>query len=337
MTTNYKMPAALALIFLLLFSIPCFSQPGNGNGTGEKLEMKIDTSNNMLSFERIAYQKAYTMDERGGRGALTTFLINKGVQGIQSLIENHKKKYAADYSFAIKDESFYDQVSTEGPFDPTGIRFKGFTVARVQRGENNQRDTVFVARFSIDTSGDKITNIMNNGIFKLRLDTFAIKSSRVRLPKKLKTLNLDFEISFLSSYISSTGQIFQDVPVGKFIYSIRNAPMAPEDPSYKEYYSNLIKKRSECTGQSFLIPRSAGYFKNDESKKIEQCWGEGIYSVKVAVKECSRNSFIDKLIIYSSGDVLSLGSSALQKKFGNPSTTGNKPSASKPASVKERQ
>ncbi|MBS1621414.1 MAG: hypothetical protein JST10_16285 [Bacteroidetes bacterium] len=327
-------PHSPALFLILLISpvTDTFSQSTKKAGEGEKLEMSIDTGNDVLPFDKIAYQKAYTMDEREGRGIVTSFLINKGVQGIQSLINNRRKKYAADYSFAIRNESFYDQVSTEGPFDPTGIRFKGFTIARIQKDANNRGDTVFVARFSIDTSGGKITDILNNGIFKLKLDSFAIKSSRVRLPRHPKTLNLDFEISFLSSYISSTGQIFQDVPVGKFIYSIRNAPMNPEDPGYKSFYSNLTKKHAECSGQSFLVPRSSGFFKNEETKKIESCWGQGIYSVRVSVKECSKNSFIDKLILFSSNDLLSLGSSSLQKKFGGSSSGSTKSTTTKKVS-----
>ncbi len=328
MLKKHTMLTTVMLAVMLIAVIPCFPQEENKAGGGEKLEMKIDTSENILPFDKITYQKAYTMDERSGRGIVASFLINKGVQGIQSLIDNRKKKYSADYSFAIKDESFYDQVSTQGPFDPTGIRFKGFTVARISKSDNNRGDTVFVARFSIDTSDDRITDMLNNGIFRLKLDSFAIKSSRVRLPKHVKNLNLDFEITFLSSYISSTGQIFQDVPIGKFIYSIRNAPMDPDDPSYKTFYANLAKRRPECTGQSFLIPRSAGYFKNDDTKKIEQCWGEGLYSVKVSVKECSRNKFIDKLVIFSYGDILSLGNSTLQKKYGSTATTSSKSTSS---------
>lgn len=316
------------LIALMIPAANCFSQPEKRAATSEKLEMRIDTSEDILPFDKIAYQKAYTMDERSGRGIVTSFLINKGVQGIQSLLDNRKKKYSADYSFAIKDESFYDQVSTQGPFDPTGIRFKGFTVSRVSKSEGNRGDTAFVARFCIDTSENKITDILNNGIFRLKLDSFAIKSSRVRLPRHVKNLNLDFEITILSSYISSAGQIFQDVPIGKFIYSIRNAPMDPSDPSYNTFYRNLVKTHSQCTGQSFLIPRSAGYFKNDETKKIEQCWGEGLYSVKVSVKECSRNKFIDKLILFSYGDILSLGNSSLQKKFSAPASGSSKSSSS---------
>lgn len=329
------LPLAMVIAMIIPGTI-CLSQSENKAPGGEKLEMSIDTSENVLPPDMITAQKGYAAGETPGRGIITSFLINKGAQGIQSLIDSRKKKYSADYSFAIKDESFYDQISTDGPFDPTGIRFKGFTVVRVVRGENRHGDTLFVAKFSIDTSANRIREIMNNGIFRLRLDTFAIKSSRVRLPKHVKNLNLDFEISFLSSYISSTGQINQDVTVGKFLYSVRNAPLDPDDPSYDKFYNNLAKRHPECTGQSFLIPRSAGYYKDEDTRVVKQCWGQGLYSIKASVKECSRNSFIDKVIIYTSGDILSLGNSSLQKKYGSSAPGGSKSSSgSKAASTKK--
>jgi hypothetical protein len=294
---------------VLTIPIHSFSQSKGRGAGGEKLEMKIDTATDMISYDKIRYQNAYTMQEREGRGVITSFLLTKGIQGIQSMINNRKKRYTTDYAFALKDESFYDQVSTEGPFDPTGIRFKGFTIARILRGG----DTAFVARFSIDTSDARINEIMNNGVFRLRLENFVLKSARVKVPSHNKKLNMDFEISFLSSFISNNGQINTDVTVGKFIYSIRNAPLDKDDSSYNEYYQNLPQKNPYCTGQSFLIPRSAGYFKNDKTKKVEQCWGEGLYSIKIAVKESSKNSFVDKIIIYSSGDILNVGGAAMQK------------------------
>jgi hypothetical protein len=324
----------LAMLFAMMFSRTA-SLSQNKAGRDEKLEMSVDTAENILPPEMIRAQRAYAAGETPGRGIVASFLINKGIQGIQSLIDNRKKKYSSDYSFAIKDESFYGHISTDGPFDPTGIRFKGFTVARVARGEDKHVDTLFIAKFSLDTSENRIREIMNNGIFRLRLDTFAIKSSRVRLPKHVKDLNLDFEITFLSSYIGGTGQINQDITVGKFLYSIRNAPLDPNDSSYDKFYNNIAKRRPECTGQSFLVPRSAGYYKDEDTRVVKQCWGQGLYSVKVSVKECSRNSFIDKVIIYSSGDILSVGNSSLQKKYGSSSPGSKSSGSSKPTGTKK--
>jgi len=307
---------------ILIISNLSYSQFKSKSTINEKFEMTVDTTSNIISLDKIRSQKAFTMEEREGRGIIASFLISKGIQGIQSLIDNHRRKFSTDYSFAIKDESFYDQVSIVGPFDPTGIRFKGFKVVRIINGQNEPGDTAFVACFSIDTSVEKINEIMNNGIFRLKLDNFILKSARVRVPKNKRILNMDFDITFISSFISNNGQINTDVTVGRFIYSIRNAPLDKNDPSYKEYYDSLPKRNPFCAGQSFLIPRSSGYFKNDETKKVEQCWGQGMYSIKVAVKESSRNNFVDKVIIYSSRDFLAVGNASLQKKYSPPPPIG---------------
>ncbi len=323
MKKDVTMRLVILSIMLILVNL-CYSQFKGKSSATEKFEMIVDTSSNIISLDKIKSQKAYTMEEREGRGIIASFLISKSIQGIQSLIDNHRRRFSTAYSFAIKDESFYDQVSTLGPFDPTGIRFKGFKIVRLINGPSSAPDTAFVACFSIDTSAERVSEIMNDGIFRLKLDKFVLKSARVRVPKHQRTLNMDFEISFIASFISNNGEINTDDLVGKFIYTIRNAPLDPNDPSYKEYYDSLPLKNPYCTGQSFLIPRSAGYFKNDETKKVEPCWGQGIYSIRVAVKESSKNNFIDKVIIYSSQDVLSIGNASLQKRYSPPPPTNVK-------------
>src|SRR5258708_15278315 len=120
----------VALIAIITISDYSFSQSESKASRPEKFEMTIDTTSNMIPFDKIRYQKAFTMEEREGRGIITSFLITKGVEGIQSLINNRKKKYTADYSFAIKDESFYDKVSTDRPFDPPEIQFQAFKITR---------------------------------------------------------------------------------------------------------------------------------------------------------------------------------------------------------------
>ena len=306
----------IAILFLALTDgSAAFCQQVARNGATEVFEMKVDTASNIIDFDKIKYQKAYTLDERSGRGMISSFLIDKSIEGIKSLINNRKKKFNAGYSFAIKDETFYDQVSTEGPFDPTGIRFRGFTLARLFKANDGTSDTAFIARFSMDTSGASINELMNNSIFRLKLDTFILKSARVRLPRHLKYLNMDIEISFVASYINTTGQINEDLTVGKFIYTIRKAPLDPADTDFTTYYRDLPKTSPACTGYSFLIPRSVGYYKDEETNKIQQCYGEGLYSIKVAVKESSKDRFIDKLIIYASPDFLTMGNTYLKGKY----------------------
>jgi len=173
-------------------------------------------------------------------------------------------------------------------------------------------DTAFVARFTVDTEPEALQEMLNNGIFRLSLESLTIKTPRVVVPAKDSKLNMDFEISLLSSFIND-GVMNREVLVGKFIYAVRNAPLDPNDPGYATYYQDL--QNTPCIGQSFLVPRSAGYYKSD--KGLDKCWGEGYYTLKVTVKESSKNNFVDKLISFGSEDMMTLGKEALHKKYGN--------------------
>jgi len=317
-----KKQISYLLASCMLLAIPgvSFSQNGQKVLKEEKFEMQVEEGE-IIPFNKIQQQKPLTISERNSkeknRGGAMALIVSKGIEGIQHMIDNRKKRYISEYSFARKNESFYDQISTLGKFDPTGIRFSGFTIARIGKGEDGLPDTAFMARFIIDDSEDKLDEMMNNGIFRLRLESFMLTGARVKVPEKERKLNMDFEISFLSSYIGENGDMNKDVMLGKFIYSIRNAPLDQTDPGYKTYYANLPKKNPDCIGYSFLIPRSAGYYINADTHKLEHCFGQGLYSIKIAVKETSKNNFIDKVIMTGSDDILTLGNAALVKKYGS--------------------
>jgi hypothetical protein len=69
-----------------------------------------------------------------------------------------------------------------------------------------------------------------------------------------------------------------------------------------------------------------GYFRNKATGRVEQCWGRGMYSIKVTVTETSKGKFIDKIIMDASDPTLAIVPSYLQTKVGTTS------SSSKPAS-----
>lgn len=279
----------------------------------ETLSMQMDTARNLIPFASIPVQKPLVMGEDMGSGrGVAGMIVTKVVQGIQQMIDNRQKKYVSEYSFALQDENFYHGISAVGPFDPTAIKFKGFTVARIYTDESGKTDTAFVARFALDTSRENIQEILNNGIFRLRLESFSLRLAKVKVPDADKKLNMDFEISIVSSYLSENGTMNPDVTVGKFVFPVRNAPLDEKDPAYATYYKKLEK--SPCIGQSFLVPRSAGYYNNGNG--FDRCWGVGLYTVKVNVKESSKNTFIDKVISFGSDDVMSIGNDMLRKKYG---------------------
>jgi hypothetical protein len=283
------------------------------NTKPEKFEMKIDAGSNVLSFNKLSVQKPPEPGKPVATRGFNGMIVSKVVEGIQKMIDNRQKKYSTEYTFSKKDERFYQDISKDGPFDPTGIRFKGFSISRLFKGEDGGVvDTAFVARFTVDTEPEALQEMLNNGIFRLSLESLTLKIPRVAVPEKNSKLNMDFEISLLSSFINE-GVMNREVLVGKFIYAVRNAPLDPNDPGYATYYQDLQK--TSCIGQSFLIPRSAGYYKSD--KGLDKCWGEGFYTLKVTVKESSKNNFVDKLISFGSEDMMTLGKEALRKKYGN--------------------
>jgi hypothetical protein len=256
---------------------------------------------------------------------IESMIVSKAVQGIMNLIDNQKKQYYTEYSYQIKNGDFYDQISINGPFDPTGIRFKGFTVARTFQTKKNaidtsmrgKMDTGFLASFSIDTSQNSMIEILNNGIFRLRLDSLYLNQARVKVPEKERTLNMDFEINFYATFVGINGQINTDVLLGRFIYSIRNAPLDKSDKDYVNYYNDL--RKTDCVGQSFLIPRSSGYYKKKVREgvySLEKCFGQGLYSISVNVKESSKNNFVDKMIFTGANDIITIGNATLENKFG---------------------
>lgn len=304
-------------IFVLFSVLICCTATRAQSGS-EKLALTVQNARDVVDLQKLPLQKPMALGETAGRG-ITGLVVSKVVQGIQSLIDSRQKKYVTSYDFSIKDEKFYQDISSSGPFDPTGIQFRGFSIFRLYENESGAKDTAFIAKFVLDTSRTMLADLLNNSIFRLRLESLEVKKPRVKVADNDPRLNMDFEIRFYSSYLGVTreaGNFYQDVPVGKFIYTVRNAPLDPAAADYKSFYQKL--KNDSCIGQSFLIPRSAGYYlKNRQPQQLERCYGQGIYSIIVSVKESSKPVFVDKIISFGSDDVMSLGNEYLQRKYGS--------------------
>src|SRR5450631_3884298 len=126
----------------------------------EKLELRVDTSHNLLTPALLTVQSAPSFNERNGKGIflpiLAGYAITKGGQAIQKMISDRKSRYISQYNFAQRDHYFYDQISTNSSLDPAGIQFKGFTIVRLQNSKNaGGADTLLMAKFIIDTTEGK--------------------------------------------------------------------------------------------------------------------------------------------------------------------------------------
>lgn len=304
------------IIFLFLcFFLNVVTIKAQSKIKNEDFPFEIDHTNQLIKNSQIPIQNPPL---NGQQKSIEGLLVSKVVQGVMKLIDDRKKKYNSVYEYLKYDGSFYNQISVNGPFDPSNISFKGFTICRTFENTNGNIDTAFIAKFVIDTSNSNgmnhVLEIFNNGIFHLKLESILVKNARVKMPDKDLKLNMDFEIKFVASFINGNAQMNTDQVLGNFVYSLRNAPIDPKSEGYENFYASL--KNVDCAGQSFLVPRSRGWYKNSQNE-LKQCWGLGNYSIQVKVTESSKSNFVDKMIFIGSNDMITIGNEALEKKFGS--------------------
>ena len=291
--------SSLLIIPILFYS--CTSSQNVSTSKNEKLHMKIKEQRDIIISQKLQSQEVLTMDERAdsdynkARGLMAPIagsLVSLATDAVKNIIANDQKKYIAAYQFGLTDLYFYDQLSNEGPFDPVGMQFSGFKLARTFKNTAGLDDTALIADFALDTVNSY--EIINNSMFRLRIKNFELNYAKAKIAKAdKKKLNMDFEITFLTSYVNNGGQIFDSVVLGKFYLFLRDAPLDKNDTAYQGYYAKL--KDSLLVGKSFIVPRSFGYHK--DGNVLKEGYSQGAYSIHVKVKESSKDHFINKLVI----------------------------------------
>jgi len=268
--------------------------------------MEVQQDSNYIAFNKLKQQEVPTLAnrDRGRSAALVGLAFTAGSSAVKKMIANDKKKYTADYDFALTDLYFYDQLSTESAFDPVGMKFKGFKVIRLLENKDGSTDTAMIAEFELDTTNNRAYEIINNSIFRLRLKSLVINSTRAKLTAgQQKKINMDFDITFSTSYVNEQGQLFDNVTLGKFYYFVRNAPIDKADPGYSAYYAKHAGKAVD--GKSFIVPRSFGYHIIGPSQ-TERSWSQGAYSISVHVKESTKDKFVTKLLMDNSDKIIDM-------------------------------
>ncbi len=277
------------------------------NKTGEKKLMKINERQTSLSFRKLKNQDQLVNSHGASRGVLDAYLISLATNGIKNMIDKRKKKYTAEYSMALTDLHFYNNLSTNGIFDPNGIIFKGFTLIRlVKNNGSSNMDTAMIAHFLLDTSNSY--EIANSCMFRLKLDSMDYRLPKAKYKHDSKTINMDFEITFNCSYVNETGGFFSNVELGKFYLSVRNAPIDKSSPGYNSFYQKL--RDTSLTGVSFIVPRSYGYYVSEDNLlKPSYSWGN--YSISATVTESSKEAFVDKMIADNSDLIINASKTQL--------------------------
>ncbi len=301
-------------VFLSLIFIGCAGSKLGSAHSKEQVKMNISESPDVINYAGLQQQVVPNLADRldKGRGPMTGLIggaVSFATNAVKQMIAKDKKKYTAEYKYALTGLYFYDQLSLEGPFDPIGMQFNGFRVVRTF-DNNGVQDTALVADFELDTSNPY--EIINNSIFRLKLKSLKLNYAKAKVPKNNDKLNMDFEISFKSSYVNADGDIFKNVELGKFYFFLRNAPLDKSEEGYEAYYAGLEGKKLD--GQSFIIPRSFGYHMTGYNT-TEPAFSQGAYNIEVNVKESSKNLFVNQMIIDNSGNLIDVLGDQLKKKL----------------------
>lgn len=298
---NKKYTVIILSFSIILAVTGCIGSKLGSARKNEKVIMSAPPKRDVINFALLKKQQEQplTLAGRGEnkpRGLETAYagtLVSLGVSAVKQVIANENKKYIAQWKQGLNDLYFYDQPSSEGPFDPTGMQFNGFNITRTFRDHNNTV-TALSADFEVDKDSVPSNEIINDAIFRLKLKRIKVNFSKAKVPVGRDTINIDFDISFITSYISKDGQMFKDVELGRFSLNLRKAPLDSTSVGYKEYYDKL--KNIRLDGKCFIVPRSYGHYKTPDNGVIS-LYNQGMFSIAVNVKECSKNTFVNEMLI----------------------------------------
>ncbi|RYY37274.1 MAG: hypothetical protein EOP46_03310 [Sphingobacteriaceae bacterium] len=306
---------SIVLISAVLLS-GCASSKFSPTNSKDKVSMRAKNQENVADFASILKkQGAPTLAARGNRGrgpatGLATSLIGLGTSALKQMIDKQKKKYTAEWTDGLNNLYFYDQLSTQGPFDPVGLQFNGFRLERKLVDHSPSEEVAMLIDVELATDTANIYEMFNNAVFKLKLKDIQINYAKAKIASGQSTLNVDVEITFNTSYVNNSGNLFKNVELGKFFLRLRNAPLDKSAPGYKEYYAKVIGKQLE--GWSFMVPRSYGYRLN-EVGQMEESWSQGAYSIVAKVTESSKSSFVTQMVIDNSSSLIDSGADQAKK------------------------
>ena len=295
---------ALTAIYLLS---SCTASKQSLAVKGEAVNLEVFESPNVLDYAVLERQKIPTLADRmeTSRGIPISMLggaVSLATQLIKQVIAKDREKYVQEYSVGLTDMYFYDQLSSESAFDPIGMQFQGFTVIRTFTNAEGKQDTALKVRFGVDTR--QPYEIINNSIFRLRVEDFQLNYTKVKMTSaQKKTINMDFEIVFNTSYVNEQGDLFKDVELGRFYLLLRGMPVDQSLPNRASYYTDLNSKLLD--GKSFIVPRSFGYYVSGTGK-TGKSYSQGAYSITVNIKESALDKFVTKVIADNSDKLLDL-------------------------------
>ena len=120
---------------------------------------------------------------------------------------------------------------------------------------------------------------------------------KVSATNRKKNMSVEFDISFLASYINPDGNLVDNLVLGKFHKLIDGISLNMQNQNFGR--SPVIDP--SVTGKSFIVPRSHAYVIDGD--KVEKGYNRGLYSILVTVKESTNPTYATKMMV-ENGNIL---------------------------------
>ena len=152
----------------------------------ETTDIRVKEKSDAIGYATLSSQQIPTFADRGSQsrglfGPIIGGAVSLATNAVKKMIAKDRARYVANYTFALTDLYFYDQLSTESVFDPVGLQFSGFSLIRTFTNSQGQNDTAFIARFELDMTS--ANEIINNSVFRLRLTDLQLRNSKIKMTK----------------------------------------------------------------------------------------------------------------------------------------------------------
>lgn len=152
---------------------------------GESVALKIKEDANLIQYATMKPQNAPELasgDKDRGVVEIVGKVASAAVDGVIFLVDKETKKYTVGYKYSVGENCFYEQISESSAFDPTGMKFTGFTFLRMVTDNASEKDTAVYAKFKVDE--EKAYEIIYNSMFSLKLDELKVIYAKAKIMAK---------------------------------------------------------------------------------------------------------------------------------------------------------
>lgn len=197
---------------------------------------------------------------------------------------------------------FYNQVSTIGPMDPSGMVFDGFSCSQSVVVDGRE-EPVFLVNCKLRTDSLGLRSMVADSRFLLYVDEVyfnpwlcdlpndSLENVDLRIPfdfDRRKNLKLKIKATVTSSYMNQVLQIVRDQELGAFDIEVKIDPSRIQTDTngtqffhYKYAPGNPDNRLVSVRGDSFIVPRSYVASKADHV----DVWGMGQYKMNLTISE----------------------------------------------------